>query len=308
MTEDVDRPSHHGVADSEKGVYPNETIRLLHERASCRNFREKKIPSSVMRQVLESGVHAATGGNLQPYSIVRIDRKATNAKLAKLCGDQVWIERAPTNLLFCLDYHRLRRWTELEVAPFTATKSFRHFWIGFQDTVIAAQNICTAADALGLGSVYIGTTLECMRELRKMFKLPDGVVPIVLLCLGYPKRHAKPRRKLGIDIIVHKEKYREPTDEELLAAFEEKYPDVQVEIKEKRLTEIRKACTLAHGKDFAEECIGRIKEQVLISMAQYYFGLHYTAHEMPEDNDDFLEIMKECGYDCFEPWEPHEEE
>ncbi len=31
--------------------------------------------------------------------------------------------------------------------------SYRHFWIGFQDTVIAAQNICTATDSLGLSTL-----------------------------------------------------------------------------------------------------------------------------------------------------------
>ena len=57
----------------------------------------------------------------------------------------------------------------VEAAPFTATDSFRMFWISFQDTVICAQNIVTAADSEGLGSVYVGLVLECFIELREMF-------------------------------------------------------------------------------------------------------------------------------------------
>ena len=59
MTEPA-MPSHHGVDVSpEDRTYPNETIRLLLERASCRSFSDKKIPPDVMQLVLEAGVHAA---------------------------------------------------------------------------------------------------------------------------------------------------------------------------------------------------------------------------------------------------------
>ena len=97
----------------------NPTLKLLTGRSSCRNFYARKIPERVMRQVLESGVHAATGGNLQPYSIIRIEKTQNRSKLAELCG-QAFIGRAPVNLLFCIDWRRSRRWAELEHAPFTA--------------------------------------------------------------------------------------------------------------------------------------------------------------------------------------------
>ena len=56
--------SHHGVKEAVKGKYPNETIKLLIERASLRNFSDKKIPPKVLQYILEAGIHAPTGGNL----------------------------------------------------------------------------------------------------------------------------------------------------------------------------------------------------------------------------------------------------
>jgi len=149
-------------------------------------FRDQTIPPDILETVLAAGLHAATGGNLQPYSIIQVEAEGSRQELAKL-GDQAFIADAPVSLLFCIDYHRLARWADLLDAPFSATRSFRHFWIAFQDTIICAENICTAADALGLGSVYIGTVLEYFVRLREMFRLPDGVFPVVLLCLGYPR-------------------------------------------------------------------------------------------------------------------------
>jgi len=299
-------PSHHGVDETLEKDYPNETLKLLNQRASCRSFSAKKIPRKVLELALEAGIHSPSGGNLQPYSIIKIEEAKTSEKLARLCGNQVWIAQAPTNLLFCIDWHRLKRWAEVEVAPFTATSSFRHFWISFQDTIIAAQNICTALDSLGLGSVYIGTVLDCFRELKSMLRLPEGVFPVVLLSLGYPKARPRPKRKLGIEVIVHNEKYQQFNDKMLKQAFEKKYPDLKVEITQERLEKISEVCRRVHEEGFAQKCTKRIKEHGYINPVQRYFGLHYAADMMPLDNDEFLRIMEEFGFSWFKKYQPVE--
>ncbi len=296
-------PSHHGFKEKVHGAYPNETMRLLIERASCRNFMDKSIPQDVLDLILDAGVHAATGGNLQPYSIVKIESQETSSKLAEMCG-QDFIARAPVNLIFCIDWHRLERWARSEIAPFTATSSFRHFWISFQDTVICAQNICTAADAMGLGSVYIGTIMDLMPEIVDICGLPQGVLPVVLLCLGYPKSEAMVRRKLGREVIVHNERYHEIDDQRLADAFNEKYHHAKIEMNDERLQRIRETCEKVHGAAFAEKCINDIKNKGYISVAQRYFGLHYAADIMPDNNEGFLLWMKEFGFDWFEKFIP----
>lgn len=289
------------MSTNAKRMYSNETIRLLHERASCRSYSNANIEPEVLQKILDAGIHAPTGGNLQPYSVIKIENQQTKRKLAEMCG-QDFISTAPVNLLFCIDWYRLKRWAALKTAPFSATHSFRHFWISFQDTIIAAQNMCTAADALGLGSVYIGTILEYFREMREMFGLPDGVLPVVLLCLGYPRGKREPRRKLGIDIIVHEEKYHEHSDAELVGAYEEKYPHARYELDERRMATIYEVCRVVQGEDFAKRCIAAIKEKGFINQAQRTFGLHYRADMMPEGNREFLQIIEECGFDWFTEW------
>jgi nitroreductase len=279
------------------------TISLLLNRASCRSFSAKRIPARVMDLILETGCRAPTGGNLQPYSIIKIENKKTAGRLARLCG-QDFIGLAPVNLLFCIDWHRLDRWASLEQAPFTAASSFRHFWISFQDTVICGQNICTAADALGLGSVYIGTVLEIFPVLKRMFRLPRGVFPVVLLCLGYPRGKPVPRRKLGPDMIVHSERYRRTGPERLKKAFDKKYAGARIEVTPDRLRIICETAKKVHGISYAEKIRTRIKKQGYINRAQYYFGLHYQADEMPEGNEKYLKLFKDFGFNWFEKYRP----
>ncbi|MFH1687708.1 MAG: nitroreductase family protein [bacterium] len=284
------------------------TLGLLYERASVRAYLDRDIDPATLVAVLRAGVHAPTGGNLQPWSIIKIRQADVRRRLADMC-EQPFIGAAPVNLLFCLDFRRLQRWAELEVAPFTGTASFRHFWIGFQDVIIAAQNICTAADAVGLGSVYIGTVLEFIPDLQKMFELPPGVCPVVLLVMGYPRVRPEPRPKLPVEVVVHDERYHEMEDRALLDAFEAKYPtrnnpERQMELTDERRERIAESCRQAHGEEFARKCLEYLDRQGYVRPVHRYFGLHYRGNKMPDSNDIFIQQLRECGFGCFDKWTP----
>ena len=277
-------------------TYPNETIRMLHERASIRRFDDRQIEPDVLRAVLEAGIHAPTGA-MQPYSIVKIEDDEAKQRVFDFdgCGQRQIVE-APVDLLFCIDMHRNERWASLRVAPFTAASSFEEWWVSFQDTVICAQTICTAADAMGLGSVYIGTVYWYFRQLREMFKLPPGVFPVVLLCLGYPKaERPKARRKLGVDVVVHDGVYRELPDDELLAAFDAKHGG-RTEPTDKRVEVIRRVCRRVGGEELERRFLDEVAQVGYINAVQCIYGLAYCADKGVEGNRAYLELLEEAGF------------
>lgn len=297
-------PDHHGIYDETKqDKYPNKTIELLIERASCRNFLDKKIEPEVLNYILEAGAKAASGGNLQPFSIIQIESEENKKKIVSL-GNQKLIEKAPINLLFCIDFYRNKRWAEVEIAPYSGGKSYDTFWIAFQDTIIAAQNICTAADSFGLGSVYLGTVMNNFRDLKEMLNLPNGVIPVVMLAMGYPKTKKVLRKKFNSEVVVHKEQYQYKSDEEIKAIFQEKYQDVKVEITPERLNIIKEVCRTVHGEEFAQKCLTKIKDQGFISPVQRYFGLHYIANLSLQWNERFISTLQDLGLDFFHNYEP----
>jgi FMN reductase [NAD(P)H] len=278
--------------------YPNPTIELLCERASVRDFKAKKIPARVLGHILEAGIHSATGGNLQPYSIVKVESPATKAKLAEMCT-QAFIGRAPVDLLFCIDWRRNERWARLDAAPFTATQSFRHFWISMQDAVICAQSIETAAASFGIGSCYVGTVLDLVPKVRRLLRLPRGVFPVVLLCLGYPKTRPEPRAKLGSGTVVHDERYRDLPGAELRRAFDAKYAAFKLEPTPLFLERLERVCRNVGGAPLARKALARVKRTGRIAPAQHRFGLHYVADGMPLGNERFLELMEQAGFGWF---------
>ena len=278
--------------------YSNETMELLYERGSCRQFLDKDIPDEVLDEVIGAGLHAATGGNLQPYTIIKISEAKNKEKLVKELEMQSFVQQAPVNLLFCIDFNYIGRWAKASHAPYVATKSSKHFWIAFQDTIIAAQNICTAADSVGLGSVYVGTVESCFMELKEMCNLPDGVFPVVLLSLGYPVKKPIVKNKLGINALVHNEQYKDLEIDELMKLQDEKYDHKQFPASEGNIKQIYEVAEELGGKEYADDMIEFIKSAGHVNMAQRYFGLHYLANWMAAGNSRFIEVLKASGF----PW------
>jgi nitroreductase len=286
--------------------YPNDTVKLLHTRATIRTFEQKKIEPEVLDAIFEAGTHAPTGG-MQPYSVIKIEDQDTKEKIYEFdgCG-QKQILNAPVDLVFCVDMRRNKRWAGIEVAPFTATSSFEEWWIAFQDTCIFMHSVCVAAEAMGLGTVYIGTVYWYFDRLRELLELPEGVFPVVLLCVGYPKgERPEPRKKLGTRVVVHDEKYRDLPDTELIEAMDAKHGD-RLRVSDERLEAVRKVATAVHGEEFAERCLARIRKNGYISMVQYLYTLAYVADDGVRNNARYLKLLKDAGFGWFEPYELNE--
>jgi len=282
-------------------MYPNETLRLLNERASLRNFSDREIEPELIELLMQTACNAPSGGNNQPLSIIRIQDQAVREKLGEMCW-QPFIGKAKLNLLFCMDLHRNEVLADFGEAPYTAGHAFRHFWISFQDTLIAAQNVCTAADALGLGSCYIGTIMEYFDKCVEMFDLPKLVMPVVLVVVGYPASQPAIRKKFSPRVIVHDEKYHEYDPSWLYDQYTERENNRQIGLNENNIRIFHDICQAVKGKDWADQVIEHAKNRGWISPIQGLYGLHYKAAFMPLNNLDFISSLRKQGIDCFEEW------
>ena len=229
--------------------------------------------------------------------------------MQQICGGQRLVGEAPVNLVFCIDWRRNKRWADLEVAPFTTTRTLRWFLMGFEEVGIVAQSICVAADSLGIGSCYVGTVLNRPQEVIDLLKLPEYVFPVVLLSLGYPSNKVPNMKKHRLSTILHDETYTDLGNEELLIVFNEKYTapgSKKVELTEKRLNVLYETCDNVRGKEFAERSIARARKQGFISSVQRYFGLHYRADIILDQrtNSDFINTIEKAGFDCFKDFKP----
>ncbi len=92
------------------------------------------------------------------------------------------------------------------------------------DASLAAERMVCAAEAIGLGICYIGALRNDPPGVRALLELPDGVLGLFGLCLGYPAGGEEPKPRLAQEAVWFRERYNsEPNTDEYDARIAEFY-------------------------------------------------------------------------------------
>ncbi|MDS0525438.1 nitroreductase family protein [Clostridium sp. SHJSY1] len=154
-------------------------LQLAKERYSVRKFSDKKVEREKLNLILEAGRVAPTAVNYQPQRILVIENEESLIKL-KSCTPYHF--NAPMAILICYD---------------STTSWKRHYDnedMGAVDASIVTTHMMLQAQELGLGTTWVGHFDADL--MKKTFELPEYLVPVALLPLGYPSSDSVPHPKL----------------------------------------------------------------------------------------------------------------
>jgi len=274
---------------------------VITRRRTVRSFLDQPVEEEKVRKLLDAAIQAPSGGNIQPISIIRIEKPESREKLAKLAVNQPWIAKAPLCLLFCVDFHRTGRWAEAEGATYGGEKALMSFLLAYADVFCSAENAVLCATSLGLGTVYIGMVLAAMTEVRREFGLPDKVVPVVALCVGYPKKIPAGITKLSHAAMVHSERYEEKSPEELKQLYRDKYGDLTADVKKYFQRTYQEALELdEQSRPGFTDKIARLMARMEVgNAAQLLFKMRYPEEAMKRMGDKIIASLREAGIDCL---------
>ena len=168
------------------------TLDAILTRRSCREFTDKPIKSETLHQLLEAAMSGPSCVNAQDWSFVVVTDPEKLAQMADANGHPAEpLRKAAAGILVCGDLDRAFRFA-------------KDYWV--IDGAIAAQNICLAAQELGLGAVWLGTwpQMDRVEAQQKLFALPETIVPHSIIALGYPEADlTAPRKSRYEDDRVH---------------------------------------------------------------------------------------------------------
>ena len=202
----------------------NPIIQSLFNRKSVRAYTGEEIPEQDVQLILSAAAQAPTPGNQQLYTIIRVTDKEKKHRLSLSCDNQPFIEKASLVLVFCADCLKwLQAYREAGCEP--RRPDVGDLMLAVSDASIAAQNAVTAAQALGIGSCYIGDIMENYELQREILGLPHYVFPAVMLVFGYPTGQQKARPKperFDQRFIVHENVYHELDGAQLREMFSER--------------------------------------------------------------------------------------
>jgi len=195
--------------------YDNPVMENLMTRASVRRFTDQEIPNELIEKIVRAGQQAPFTG--QMYSVVVSKKLAVREQMSQYYGRLPLLGSA--FMLICVDFARLEQF----IACKGRSNSYDDSWmliLGIQDAAYFGQNIVTAAESYGIGSVFLGAAPWVTAEMQEIFALPPRVMPLVGLVLGYKGEQPPPRPRIPLETVLHWEKYRCLSNAEANTALE----------------------------------------------------------------------------------------
>jgi nitroreductase/FMN reductase [NAD(P)H] len=172
-----------------------------------RRYLDKPVDPALLRLLCACALSAPSKSDLQQADIV-IASKEHQATIADLIPDQPFIRTAPAFLVFLANGRRLAEISKLRGKPFP-NDHLDQFFNAAVDAGIVLATFMAAADAVGLGSCPISVIRDHSAKVSDMLKLPQRVIPVAGMCVGWPSEagHISPR--LGLDTTIHDGVYNE---------------------------------------------------------------------------------------------------
>jgi len=167
--------------------------RQLNHR-TIREFKDMGIPKDIFDTLMEVARRTATSNGMQSYSIIRVTEPSIKKQIAAVCN-QEYVGRAPELLVFIADQFRNAGIAKEKGAQTDNAADMDRFFQGFTDACLAVQNVVNAAEAMGLGVVFLGSILNDSAKVCEILKLPGLTFPVLGLGIGYPNQNPqlKPR-------------------------------------------------------------------------------------------------------------------
>lgn len=195
-----------------------EALAVLNERSVCRRYKPDAVPEAVVRLLCATALAAPTKSDLQQATLVRLADPAKRAALAALLPGSPWLAGAPELFVFCADGWRFRRIFEKKGAAFV-NEHLDAFFNAAVDAAIALGAFVSAAELAGLGTCPISQIRDHVAKVDALLELPDWVVPVAGLALGYPESKEPLSARLAPSATVHTDRYDTAAVERELDAY-----------------------------------------------------------------------------------------
>lgn len=148
-----------------------ETIKAIFTRRSIRKYTDKKVSKKIIDLMLKSAMYAPSARNYQPWHFIVVKDKSILKSITKVHPHAQMLNDAAVAILVCGDK---------SIEP---SEEYLN-----QNCAAATQNILLAAHAKKLGAVWLGVypREERMKGIIELFNLPENILPVSLISIGYP--------------------------------------------------------------------------------------------------------------------------
>ncbi len=153
-----------------------QTMSMILSRKSIRRYAKRSICDEQVMKILQAGMSAPSAFNRRPWCFVIMNDEELLKKIPAFHEYAGMLNEAPVAIVVCGDTSKTERKEE---------------WI--MDCSAAAENMLLAAHEIGLGSVWVGIFPfeKRISKLRDLIRIPNEIIPLCILPIGYPAESKK---------------------------------------------------------------------------------------------------------------------
>lgn len=190
-------------------------------RHTIRQFADKPVPDTLIKEIFEDAMHAPTCGGMQLYTAVVNRTPETLKEMAALHFNQPAATGAKVMVTVCADFNRMTRWCEVRNAD-AGYDNLLSLTNAMADAFAFAQQMITSAEVRGLGVCWLGTATYNAAAIAEMLHLPPLTLPVCTLAIGWPEGKPQEAERLPDEAVLVWERYPDWTDEDIEKIHEEK--------------------------------------------------------------------------------------
>jgi nitroreductase/FMN reductase [NAD(P)H] len=167
-----------------------------------RRYLDRPVAPDLLRLICACALSAPSKSDLQQCDILIVRDGETRKRIAELIPDQPHIARAPEFLVILADGLRLKHIAQMRGKPF-ANDHLDQFFNAAVDAGIVLATFLRAAGAAGLGCCPISVIRDHAATVSRLLRLPERVIPVCGLCVGWPSEQGHISPRLGLDCTLH---------------------------------------------------------------------------------------------------------
>jgi len=171
----------------------NPALDVIFSRRSIRQYHDKTVPDGMITDLLEAAMAAPSAVAKDPWHFIVVRNRETLNNIVDLLPNAKMLQQATAAFIVCGDITKAHIQAESYM---------------LQDLSAATQNILIAANALGLGTCWLGIhpRKERIAGISQLFDLPANIIPMCGVAIGWPAEHPESRTRYKSER-VHLEKW-----------------------------------------------------------------------------------------------------
>jgi len=195
-----------GQNSPEHKIFNDEAIARILRRRTHRRYSDQPVPADLLDALLSVAFSASAKSDYQQASVIQVRDPDRRRQIAELIPAMPWIGVSPVFLVFCADANRLQKICNLRGRP-TPNQNLEAFFNATVDAALVMQTFILAAEHVGLGCCPISVIRNHLPRVQEILSLPERVIPVAGLCVGYPAGEGHISMRLPPRLTRHVDRY-----------------------------------------------------------------------------------------------------